>query len=112
VTRFGLFVKLDETGADGFVPVSTLGGDFFHHDEIIHALIGERTRVAYRLGDAVRVRLEEAVPVTGGLRFELLEGGGEAPKGAGRRTRSPAGRSGPKRGKSGPKAPRGGSRRR
>lgn len=116
VTRFGLFVKLDETGADGFVPISTLGSDFFHHDEIIHALIGERTRIAYRLGDSVRVRLAEAVPVTGGLRFELLEGGSEAPpnagKGGGQRSRSPAGRGGPKRGKSGPKAPRGGSRRR
>ena len=107
VTRFGLFVKLDETGADGFVPVSTLGSDFFHHDEIIHALVGERTRLAYRLGDAVRVRLAEAVPVTGGLRFELLEGGSEAPKGAGRRTRSPAGRGGATRGKSSRKAPRG-----
>ncbi|MEX2249960.1 MAG: ribonuclease R, partial [Parvibaculum sp.] len=51
VTRFGLFVKLDETGADGFVPISTLGGDFFHHDEILHALIGERTGLTYRLGD-------------------------------------------------------------
>jgi|TARA_B100000614_G_scaffold232313_1_gene226862 ribonuclease R len=110
VTRFGLFVKLDDTGADGFVPISTLGGDFFHHDEIIHALVGQRTRIAYRLGDAVRVKLEEAVPVTGGLRFELLEGGSEAPKGAGRRTRSPAGRGGAKRGKYGKsprKAPRG-----
>ena len=90
VTRFGLFVKLDETGADGFIPISTLGGDYFHHDEILHALIGERTRIAYRLGDLVRVRLEEAVPVTGGLRFQLLEGGSEAPKGAGSRSRAPA----------------------
>ncbi len=101
VTRFGLFVKLDETGADGFVPISSLGGDFFHHDEIIHALIGQRTRIAYSLGDAVRVRLAEAVPVTGGLRFDLLEGGGEAPKGAGRRSRAPSGRAGAKRGKYG-----------
>jgi ribonuclease R len=111
VTRFGLFVKLDETGADGFVPISSLGGDFFHHDEIIHALIGQRTRIAYSLGDAVRVRLAEAVPVTGGLRFELLEGGGEAPKGAGRRSRAPSGRAGAKRSKYG-KSTRGkGSRR-
>jgi ribonuclease R len=104
VTRFGLFVKLDETGADGFVPISSLGGDFFHHDEIIHALIGQRTRIAYSLGDAVRVRLAEAVPVTGGLRFDLLEGGGEAPKGAGRRSRAPSGRAGAKRGKYGKQA--------
>jgi len=111
VTRFGLFVKLDETGADGFIPISTLGGDYFHHDEIIHALIGERTRIAYRLGDLVRVRLEEAVPVTGGLRFELLEGGSEAPKGAGARSRAPGGRGGPKRGKyGGGRSGRGGPR--
>lgn len=111
VTRFGLFVKLDETGADGFVPISSLGGDFFHHDEIIHALIGQRTRIAYSLGDAVRVRLAEAVPVTGGLRFELLEGGSEAPKGAGRRSRAPSGRAGPKRGKYGKQTRGKGSRR-
>lgn len=99
VTRFGLFVKLDDTGADGFVPVSTLGSDFFHHDEILHALIGQRSRIAYSLGDAVRVRLEEAVPVTGGLRFEILEGGSEAPANAGKgrsRPRSHAGRNGKK----------------
>jgi ribonuclease R len=111
VTRFGLFVKLDETGADGFVPISSLGGDFFHHDEIIHALIGQRTRIAYSLGDAVRVRLAEAVPVTGGLRFDLIEGGSEAPKGAGRRSRAPSGRAGAKRGKYGKQSRGKGSRR-
>ncbi|MBX3488170.1 ribonuclease R [Parvibaculum sp.] len=101
VTRFGLFVKLDETGADGFVPISTLGGDFFHHDEILHALIGERTGLTYRLGDGVLVRLVEAVPITGGLRLELLEGGSEG-KPAGRGgNRRPAPRRGPPRGKPG-----------
>ena len=111
VTRFGLFVKLDETGADGFVPISSLGGDFFHHDEIIHALIGQRTRIAYSLGDAVRVRLAEAVPVTGGLRFDLIEGGSEAPKGAGRRSRAPSGRTGAKRNRYGRQSRDKGSRR-
>ncbi len=99
VTRFGLFVKLDETGADGFVPISTLGGDFFHHDEILHALIGERTGLTYRLGDAVLVRLEEAVPITGGLRLALLEGGSQGkPAGRSDRQRPPA-RRGPPRGR-------------
>ncbi|MEQ9226822.1 MAG: ribonuclease R [Parvibaculum sp.] len=100
VTRFGLFVKLQETGADGFVPISTLGGDFYHHDEILHALTGERTGRTYRLGDGVLVRLEEAVPVTGGMRFALLEGGSEG-KPTGPRPRSgrrPAGKSGPRAG--------------
>ena len=73
VARFGLFVALDETGADGIVPVSTLGQDYFVHDERAHALVGERTRQVFRLGDRVVVALREATPVTGGLVFELLE---------------------------------------
>lgn len=83
VTRFGLFIKLDETGADGLVPIANLGTEFFHHDEGAHALIGERSGLTYRLGERVIVKLEEAVPVTGGLRFEMLEGGHEG-KPAGR----------------------------
>ena len=75
VTRFGLFVRLAETGADGLVPVRSLGREFFNHDERAHALVGEATGITYRLGDRVRVRLEEATPITGGLRFELVEGG-------------------------------------
>ena len=75
VTRFGLFVRLAETGADGLIPVRSLGREFFHHDERAHALIGERSGLTFRLGDKVRVRLEEATPLTGGLRFELVEGG-------------------------------------
>ena len=75
VSRFGLFVRLDETGADGIVPVSGLSYDYFHHDEAKHALIGERTGTMFRLGDRVLVRLEEATPVTGGLKFDILEGG-------------------------------------
>jgi ribonuclease R len=75
VTRFGLFVRLAETGADGLVPVRTLGREFFNHDERTHVLVGEKSGLTFRLGDKVRVRLEEATPLTGGLRFELLEGG-------------------------------------
>lgn len=75
VTRFGLFVRLAETGADGLIPVRSLGREFFHHDERAHALIGERSGLTFRLGTRVTVRLEEAAPLTGGLRFELIEGG-------------------------------------
>ncbi|MCW5750491.1 MAG: ribonuclease R [Alphaproteobacteria bacterium] len=78
VTRFGLFVKLDETGADGLVPVSSLPGDFYVHDEGHHALVGQRTGIVHQLGDQVEVRLAEAAPVSGGLRFELLPGQGRA----------------------------------
>ncbi len=75
VARFGLFVKLDETGADGLVPVSSLGDDYYRHDQESGTLTGERTNRVFRLGQRVTVRLEEAVPLTGGLRFTLLEGG-------------------------------------
>ncbi len=85
VNRFGLFVALDETGADGFVPMSSLGDDFFQHDEARHALVGRRTKKRLRLGDAVMVRLVEATPVTGGLRFELLDAHGRT---SGRQSRS------------------------
>lgn len=77
VTRFGLFIRLSDTGADGLIPIATLDNDYYHHDEGAHALIGERTGTRYRMGDPVRVRLEEATPVTGGLRFTMLEGGTE-----------------------------------
>jgi ribonuclease R len=72
VTRFGLFVRLLETGADGLVPVSTLGGEYFIHDDRAHALVGERSGARWPLGMAVQVRLTEATPVTGGLLFEML----------------------------------------
>jgi ribonuclease R len=75
VTRFGLFVRLSETGADGLIPVRSLGREFFQHDERAHALVGDRTGITYRLGTKVTVRLEEAAPLTGGLRFHLVEGG-------------------------------------
>ncbi len=80
VTRFGLFVELDETGADGFVPISTLSDDFYAHDEAHRALVGRRTRRRYRLGDGVTVRLEEATPVTGGMRFEIVGSADAAPR--------------------------------
>ena len=75
VTRSGLFIKLDETGADGFVPISQLGADYFRHEEARHALVGERSGETFRLGDRVEVRLVEAAPVAGALRFELLSEG-------------------------------------
>lgn len=72
VTRFGLFVRLAETGADGLVPISKLGGEFFIHDDRSHALVGERSGARWPLGMTVEVRLEEATPITGGLLFEML----------------------------------------
>jgi len=75
VTRAGLFVKLDETGADGFVPARTVGADYYRYHETQHALIGDETGETYRLGDRVSVKLVEAAPVAGALRFELLSEG-------------------------------------
>jgi ribonuclease R len=75
VTRAGLFVKLDETGADGFIPASTIGDDYYRCHEARHALIGDHTGESYRLGDTVSVKLIEAAPVAGALRFELLSEG-------------------------------------
>ena len=72
VTRFGLFVRLLDTGADGLVPVSSLGDDYFVHDEAAHALVGERSGARWRLGRTVDVRLREATPITGGLILEML----------------------------------------
>ena len=72
VTRFGLFIRLEESGADGLVPVSSLGAEYFVHDDRAHALVGERTGARWPLGKAVTVRLTEATPITGGLLFEML----------------------------------------
>jgi ribonuclease R len=75
VTRSGLFVRLLETGADGFIPASTIGQDYYRHVEEMQALVGDRTGEAFRIGDTVKVRLLEAAPVAGALRFELLSEG-------------------------------------
>lgn len=73
--RSGVFVKLRETGADGFVPVSSMTGDFYHYVEAAHALVGSRSGETFQLGDSVTVRLVEAVPTAGALRFEIISKG-------------------------------------
>ncbi len=84
VTRAGLFVELMESGADGFVPISTIGEDFYEYQEAHHRLVGRTTGETFRLGDAAHVRLVEALPFAGSLRLELLR---DAPRAAGTRTR-------------------------
>ncbi|SDS05322.1 ribonuclease R [Bradyrhizobium canariense] len=81
VTRAGLFVKLSDTGADGLIPIRTLGTEYFNYDETRHALVGSRSGAMHRLGDVVDVRLVEAAPVAGALRFELLSEGRVEPRG-------------------------------
>jgi len=75
VTRAGLFVKLSDTGADGLIPIRSIGTEYFNYDETRHALIGSRSGAMHRLGDVVEVRLVEAAPVAGALRFELASEG-------------------------------------
>lgn len=74
VARFGLFVTLDETGADGIVPMSYLPKDYYVHDEKHHALVGQHTGRTFRLTDPVVVRLVEADPLRGSTVFEILDG--------------------------------------
>ena len=101
VTRAGLFVKLSDTGADGFIPAATLGDEFFRYEETLHALVGSRTGEILRLGDRITVELVEAAPLAGALRFELVRddqarhgtrasrrGGGSGMVAAGRDVRS------------------------
>ncbi|WDI31401.1 ribonuclease R [Hyphococcus flavus] len=72
VTKFGLFVMLNETGADGFIPMRSIGFERFRFEEREHSVIGETTGGVFRLGQPVQVKLAEAAPLTGGLRFEML----------------------------------------
>ena len=73
--RAGLFVKLDDTRANGFIPARTIGEKNFRCHEDRHALIGDRSGESHRLDGRVTVRLVEAAPVAGALRFELLSEG-------------------------------------
>ena len=73
VQRFGLFVKLDETGADGLIPIREIGREYFHYDPVGQTLMGADTGLTIGIGARVTVRLAEAVPVTGGLLLELIE---------------------------------------
>ena len=84
VTRAGLFVELDDTGADGFVPARTIGDEYFRYNEASRAFVG--TSATHRLGDAVTVELVEAAPVAGALRFKLLRDDQAAARGAGHRS--------------------------
>jgi len=73
VTRFGLFAALDASGADGLIPIRSLGQEFFSHDEGRQMLVGQRTGETFGLGDRLRLKLVEADMATGGLLFEIVE---------------------------------------
>jgi ribonuclease R len=84
VTRFGLFVRLADLGAEGLIPIRALGGDYFHHDEKRQALVGQRSRLTYQMGNALRVKLLEAAPLTGGL--QIRAGGRQRREARGRKS--------------------------
>ena len=72
IAKFGVFVKLDETGADALVPIRTLGSEYFDFDAESQTLMGSNSGIMIGLGQRVVVKLAEAAPVTGGLTAELL----------------------------------------
>ncbi len=78
VQRFGLFVKLNETGADGLIPIRSVGREFFHYDEASQTLTGSDSGQVIGIGQRVQVRLAEASPLTGGLTLDLLSIAGAA----------------------------------
>ncbi|HSH62902.1 MAG TPA: ribonuclease R [Methyloceanibacter sp.] len=113
LVRSGLFVRLIETGADGFVPASSIGREYFYHDEVRQALVGEESGLAYWLGDPVEVRLVEAIPTAGALRFEMLIEGRKIEGGAKQKRAGPPRAKGRPQGKRGPRQrARGASRKR
>ena len=75
VTKAGLFVTLEDTGADGFVPISMIGDEYFRYDQDQHSVTGDESGLTYQMGQKVEVRLVEAAPVAGALRFEITSGG-------------------------------------
>ncbi|HMT41753.1 ribonuclease R [Sphingorhabdus sp.] len=79
VQNFGFFATVESIGGDGLVPVSTLGAERFFYDEASQTLTGEDSGDEYRPGMRLKLRLAEANPVSGALRFELPEGGSYAP---------------------------------
>lgn len=100
IARFGLFVKLSETGADGLVPVRSLGAEYFHFDAESQTLMGSESGTVMSIGQPVTVKLAEAAPVTGGLILELVSLDGQAmTRGPSRTARRPKKGRKPPRGK-------------
>mgnify|MGYP005644922851 FL=1 len=87
IAKFGLFVKLDDTGADGIIPLSKLGREYWHYDDRNRTLKGDDSGRTIAIGMPCKVALVDATAVTGGLTLEMLElNGNEMPKGSGRQT--------------------------
>lgn len=74
VQNFGIFATVAGIGGDGLLPVRDLGGEYFRFDEAARKLVGENSGDEYAIGQVLQLRLAEANPVSGALRFELPEG--------------------------------------
>ncbi len=72
VTAFGLFVAIDEYGADGFIPFRLMTGDYYEYDDEAQQLVGRGSGKTYRMGDTIRVILMECEPETGSLLFKPI----------------------------------------
>jgi ribonuclease R len=70
VQKFGLFATIIGLGGDGLVPISTLGAERFAYDEKAQRLIGEQSGEEFAMGMILKLRLAEANPLTGALKFE------------------------------------------
>jgi ribonuclease R len=95
VQPFGFFATVTDLGGDGLVLAQTLGQEYFRYDEKARQLVGEHSGETYRVGQKLTLRLAEANPVSGSLRFELPEGSYGGPSGR----RVDRTRSGPRRGR-------------
>ena len=95
VTRYGLFIRLNETGAEGLLPIRMLPDDWYNIDDAGFSMIGERAGLRFRLGEIITIELAEAEPITGSLSFRFVKGGTKMPKQSYQRK----GRSGKRRGR-------------
>ncbi|WP_242149280.1 ribonuclease R family protein [Sphingomonas sp. BAUL-RG-20F-R05-02] len=76
VASFGFFATVEGIGGDGLMPVRDIGREYFRYDEAGRRLVGEETGTEYASGMRLQLRLAESNPVSGALRFEMVEGGG------------------------------------
>ncbi|QNQ07590.1 ribonuclease R [Sphingomonas alpina] len=80
VTNFGFFATVEGIGGDGLMPVRDIGGEYFRFDEAARKLVGEHSGTEYASGQRLSLRLAEANPVSGALRFEMVDGKGASPE--------------------------------
>ncbi|MBV7260010.1 ribonuclease R [Erythrobacter crassostreae] len=100
VQGFGFFATIVGLGGDGLVPVSTLGGEYFRHDEAAQTLVGVDSGTSYAPGDRLKLKLAEANSLTGALKFEPVDEEGNSLEQRGKRfDYQKRGRGGPKKGK-------------